>query len=141
MTSVEPVMTWRARFYLSVATARHGSLGLVALVLDYEWGGVDAGIPIPAWGAVFLLGAAHLLYSAVKGSERHARVALAVSAVITSVWAASFWLLAVGERGPTGILLAITFTALTAKDLTIVGDPMRSPFEPIIREYIEQGRG
>lgn len=134
MTPVRLEMTWRARFYLTVAGFRHGALAASAL-LSPDLPDVDLGLPIRWWGVVFLVGAAGLLWAAKEASETWARVALGVSAVVTSVWAAgftAFWL--TGQWSP---LPAILFLALTLKDLTIVGDPMRSPFEPMLREYAD----
>lgn len=136
--TAEYEMTWRARFYLTVAALRHTLTGVVALTMPVL-PGVDLGLPLWAWGLVFILGGCHLGYAAAAGREGHARAGLAISAVMTSVFAAGFLALWLdGESGPLG---AILFTALTLKDLTIVRDPMRSPFEPIVREYADQDPG
>lgn len=138
--AVDPVeMTWRARFYLTVCGTRHGLTGLSALLLYDKFPTVDLGLPLWGWALVFLSGSGHLLYSAYAGSEMNARIALAVSAVVTSVWAAGFFAFWMEGRGsPLGVIL---FGALTLKDLTIVGEPMRSPFEPIVREYAQRPDG
>lgn len=127
-------MTWRARFYLLVAGLRHGTLGLAAL-MSPDLPNVDLGLSVHWWGVVFMAGAVALIYAAKEASEDWARISLGISAIVTSVWAAgftAFWL--TGEGSPLG---AVLFVALTLKDLTIVGDPMRSPFEPIMREYAD----
>ena len=129
-------MTWRARFYLCVGGSRHVGTGSVALALYDRFPNVELVLPIWAWGVVFVVGGLHLLYAAYSESETHARVALAVSAIVTAVWAAGFWAAAVD--GIVTPLIAILMTALTLKDLTIVGEPMRTPFESIIKEYTER---
>ena len=63
-----------------------------------------------------------------------------LSAVITSLWAMSF-ALAWHEGGVVSPVGAIIATSLTAKDLVICRQPMRSPFEPLVKEYVgPQGR-
>ena len=130
-------MTWRARGYLTIAGARHFLTGLAAVLMHELFPQVDLGLSIFAWGILFLVGGTHLWFAAATGSENHARIGLALSAVVTSVWAAGF--LAAWAGGVVASPLGgILFATLTFKDLTIVRDPMRSPFEPIIREYVDR---
>jgi len=137
----EEQMTWRARAYLVIAAARHILVGAACIVLVADFDGdsfqvIRAVLPVWVWGVAFLVGGAHLTYAAIRGSEGHARVALSLSAISTSVWAAGF-LLAYQEGGAVSPIGVIFATALTAKDLVICRQPMRSPFEPIVREYDE----
>lgn len=137
LTPVVPTeMTWRARFYLCVGGTRHIGTGAVAIAMYDRFPDVDLFFPIWAWGIVFVLGGGHLLYAAYAESETNARIALAVSAIVTAVWGAGFWALAV--EGAVTPLVGILMTGLTLKDLTIVGEPMRTPFESIMREYGER---
>lgn len=132
-------MTWRARAYLSVASARHLLVGAATIALSDDFNGDSFSViisifPLWLWGAIFVLGGIHLAYAAWYGVEGQARAALAVSAGMTAAWAAGFTLayLQGGVVSPVG---AILFGALCVKDLVQCAQPLRSPFEPLVRRY------
>lgn len=132
-------MTWRARGYLGIAGARHLSVGAYVLLRPEDFTAdayqvITEMLNMSIWGVLFLIGGIHLAYSAVRGAENHARLALVFSAVSSSFWAAGFFMgFFVG--GVVTLIGAIIFTALTLKDLVVCAQPMRSPFERFVREY------
>jgi hypothetical protein len=135
------VMTWRARAYLVITAVQHGLIGFACIWLSgTEAFSGDAFriirhiFPIWGWGVVFVAGGIHLAIAAGRGSELLARVAMPLSAVLTSLWAMAF-ILAWHEGGVVSPVGAILATSLTAKDLVICRQPMRSPFEPLVKEY------
>jgi hypothetical protein len=145
MTIVPPVppevMTWRARAYIGVSAARNVALGGVAIGLPGDFDGDSYAVitriaPITIWGVMFFLGGAHLAYAAITGTEGHARTGICLSAVSTSLWATGFYLAYFSPGGVVTLVGAIVFTALTLKDLIVCAQPMRSPFERIVKEYV-----
>ena len=147
LTMPEEVMTWRARAYLLITAGQNALIGLSCLMLHdsvaFEGDAfriVRSLLPMWVWGVLFLAGGVHLFTAALRGSELLARVGMPLSAVITSLWAMSF-ALAWHEGGVVSPVGAIIATSLTAKDLVICRQPMRSPFEPLVKEYVgPQGR-
>lgn len=135
-------MTWRARTYLVITALQHTLIGIACINLSGTdafsgdaWRIVRSLFPIWAWGIVFLCGGLHLAIAAARGSELLARVGMPLSAVLTSLWAMSF-ILAWHEGGVVSPVGAILAASLTAKDLVICRQPMRSPFEPLVKEYV-----
>lgn len=136
----EEQMTWRARAYLCVGALRHLALGVTGLTLPGTYDGDAFGIllgvlSLTMWSVLFLVGGLHLAYAAGRGNVGHARVALILSAAMTAAWAVGF-LLAFFEGGVVSPLGTILFSALVLKDLVQCGQPLRSPFEPIVRKYV-----
>lgn len=144
MTRVLPavpadVMTWRARGYLAIAAGRHLAVGTYVVLEPGDFTADAYQVirdiaPMRAWGVLFLLGGLHLAYSAFAGRENHARTGLTISAGASAAWAAGFFM-GYFVGGIVTLLGGIIFTALTLKDLVVCAQPMRSPFERIVREY------
>lgn len=135
------VMTWRARAYLTIASARHLAIGGSMLILPHTYDTrsyhlLFHDIPSVFWSVVLLIGGAHLAYAAIRANELHARIALILSCGISSMWAASFAFIAF--HGYASILATAVFGALAGKDLLVCGQPLRSPFEPLVRLYQER---
>lgn len=131
-------MTARARIYLTIAAAQHLLIAGGLLLFPGAWStpsfAVLAGLaPLWVWGALMLAGGLHLTWSALTGSEGHARVALVGAAVLAALWSAGFLL--AWEHGVATALGGIVFAAVAGKDLMVCGQPLRSPFEPIVREF------
>lgn len=136
----EEQMTWRARAYLVVGALRHLGVGATGLAVPDTYDGDSFKIllsvlSLDLWAILFIVGGFHLGFAAIRGSVGHARVALIISAAMTSAWAMGFYLafFAGGVVSPLG---AILFSALVLKDLVQCGQPLRSPFEPIVRRYV-----
>lgn len=132
-------MTTRARLYLIVSSARHLILGASLLwqgdVYDRSpaFDSLFRIAPHWAWILSLMVGGAHLAYSSAVGSEAHARTALIMSAGISAMWATAFGLIAL--HGVASVLATVLFGALCLKDLIVCAQPLRSPFEPIVRLY------
>lgn len=138
-------MTWRARAYLIATAVQHTLAGLSCLLLPETFDGdafqvVRTIAPMWAWGILFLAGGIHLAYAAARSSEIAARVGMPLSALMISLWAAGF-VLAFNEGGAVSPIGAILTASLTFKDLIVCGQPMRSPFEPLVKEYASTHRG
>lgn len=144
MTRVLPavppdVMTWRARGYLGIAAARHLAAGIYIVTVPGDFTAdayqvIREILPMRVWGLLFLAGGIHMAYAALAGREPHARTGLTMSAVASGSWAAGFFM-SYFVGGIVTLLGGIIFTALTLKDLVVCAQPMRSPFERIVREY------
>ena len=138
-------MSRRAKVYLLVAAARHIIIGLFCVFdpLSFSSGSYQgiidalAGLPfgssIVIWGYLFLVSGAACLLAAIVGKEAHARVGLLFSVVTTACWAGGF--IASGftgnSAGPTG---GVIWLAVALKDATMLRQPLRNPFEPLIQK-------
>lgn len=138
-------MKWRARAYLLVGAARHVALAASAVwlsqALDDDTDLVVVRIlPLSIWGVVLAFGALHLAYAALVGSGDHARTALVVSAGMTTAWAVGSGFSAINATSTawSGALfvISILLMALALKDLIQCADPLRAPFDPVIRRVI-----
>lgn len=136
-------MTPRARAYMTICALRHVLLGLMCVIRPGDftspsYDGVKDVLPVPpdaalvTWGAAFLVIGAIAVWAAVNGSENAARHALTGSVVVTLMWVGGFiWSILTGSLvGWSGVII---WAALAAKDLTMLRDPLRNPFEDMIR--------
>lgn len=133
-------MTTRARGYLAVDVVFHGIVGLTCLFAADRLAApsfrfIADLLPFQVWALGFLVTAAVCLYALVRSSEDWARLGLVASAVLTAVWAGGF-MAALADvpldqpAPPTGVA---AWLAIAAKDLIVCRQPLRSPFEPLIR--------
>ncbi|QZN86869.1 hypothetical protein [Cellulomonas sp. C5510] len=137
-------MTPRARAYMAICASRHLFLGVMCLwrpqdftsgsfdgVKDFLWL-LHPDTALMVWGAVFVVVGALAGFAAFTGNEDAARHALFVSVVTTFMWAGGFaWSILTGtSAGWSGV---IVWSALAAKDLTMLRDPLRNPFEDLVR--------
>lgn len=137
-------MTWRARAYLTIGAARHILVGALSIVVSHDfdgtpWAVVINVLPLWIWGIVFLAGGLHLAFAAAIGDEGHARWGLVISASLTAGWATGF-LLATLQGSVSAFLIGVLFAALSLKDFVVCAQPLRSPFEPVMRRYARPGR-
>jgi hypothetical protein len=140
-------MTRRARWYLGIATFRHGSLGLFCLIMPWLFGNaafipILDFLPIWGWGAAMAGCAVICGLAAVLRSGDWARWAMVISATITTVLAAGvligisivWWQWITGLREvPVSPVLPIILGSLAAKDFVVCAQPIRSPFESVVR--------
>jgi hypothetical protein len=128
---------------MTIAALRHVLLGLMCVIRPGDftspsYDGVKDVLPLPGdlalvtWGAAFIIIGAVAVWAAVNGSEGAARHALTGSVVVTLMWVGGFiWSILTGSLvGWSGVII---WTALAAKDLTMLRDPLRNPFEDLIR--------
>lgn len=140
----EEQMTWRARTYLAIGGTRHLCTGTIAFVAaryydDSPWAVLISVLSLKVWALAFIVGGLHFFYSAIMGEEWQARVALVVSAALTASWSAGFLLSAI-EGSITALLIGVLLAALAGKDLVVCAQPLRSPFEPILRRIARPDR-
>ena len=144
-------MTRRARWYLGIATFRHGSLGLFCLIMPWLFGNaafvpILNFLPIWGWGAAMTACALVCGLAAFLRSGDWARWAMVISATITTVLAvgvligiSTVWLdwLAEPSLNPSIALpspvLPIILGSIAAKDFVVCAQPIRSPFESVVR--------
>lgn len=138
----EEQMTLRARAYLMVGSLRHLALGVVGLALPETFDGRAFKVILDIfdlwfWAVLFIVGGVHLSYAAVRGSVEHARVALVISACLTSAWAGGFFFASKNVGVGLPLVCGLVFAALVLKDLVQCAQPLRSPFEPFVRKYVK----
>jgi small-conductance mechanosensitive channel len=142
-------MTPRARAYLLIAGTRHLLVGLACLLVPRSFSspsydaiksvipGVHPTQAIATWGVVFLATAILCLVAAVLGREGTARSALLASVVASALWSGGF-IAQVAQHGlEIAVGAGIVWTAVTLKDLTMLRQPMRNPFEPVVRRLAQ----
>lgn len=143
----EQQMTKRAKVYLLIATARHLAVGLACVLAPSSFksgsyqGIIDAlaGIPfltsIELWGWAFLGTSLACFIGAVIGRETPARVGLVFSVVTTACWAVGFAasMFMGSSAGSTGFFI---WAAVAAKDATMLRQPLRNPFEPLVQKLV-----
>lgn len=139
-------MTTRARTFMGVVVLRHGVLGLFCLLdsngfSETTYVGMAGAMPVLGdeaafitWGVLLLLSAALAMVSVITASPDHAKTGLLFSVGITSSW--FFGLLATAlQPGGSGAGWAflVALLGLVLKDLTMIREPMRNPFEEVIK--------
>ena len=144
-------MTTRARAYMAIAAARHVLVGLACIIVPSHFtspsysviksflGGVlDGEAMLVVWGALFVAVGLVAAYAAASGREDPARLALRGSVTTTALWAGGFLasILTGSSAGWSGV---IVWAALAAKDLTMLRDPLRNPFEDLGRSDVRAG--
>lgn len=126
-------MTTRARWYLTIATLRHGLTAFFAFTVPASFAStsfnpiLDAA-PLWLWAIVFTGAGVSCGYAAVRRSAKVARLGLmwsATSTLMVAVGLTVAWFTN-DLSSPTG---PIIWMAVALKDFTVCADPLRSPFE------------
>jgi hypothetical protein len=143
-------MTRRARWYLSVAGLRQGTLGLFCILTPWLFTSaafipILSYLPVAWWGIFMTICGILCGLAALLRSGDMARVAMVISATITLVLAAGVWI-GIGAiwvdywQGDREVaaspLMPILLTALAAKDYIVCAQPVRSPFEAVVRQVM-----
>lgn len=126
-------MTFRARAYMAIITTRQllgGSLYV------WVWATQTRDGAHLAWGLLFLVVAVVAGLPIWTARDGQARAGLLLSIAVTSAWFGSFVVAAVTTPGYWSVAMAIILGALTCKDLTMVQEPLRNPFEALVREEL-----
>lgn len=141
-------MTIRARVFMTVVAARNTGIGISLLLAQDQYGApnpvftlVRSAMPILVWGLVMTLIGLVAGYSAVVMSRRWATWAIGLSATISGTWMTCLTIAfaqSLHIHGGMSPMLPILWGALTAKDLVIAWQPMRSPFEPLIQRLLRE---
>ena len=139
-------MTRRARVYLMISATRHLVMGVFTIAAAGEFTNptfvpVLAYLPVTGWGVLMLATAAVCGVAAVLRSATWARTALTVSATLSLTLGAGIFLgvLAVRISGGMAPIAAICLLSLAAKDYVVCAQPMRSPFEQVMRRMVSLG--
>lgn len=146
-------LTPRARAYLLAIGAQHSFIAAFALwrpdsrlFSSPSFDGLKAALPglgpavsMQAWGGILLAVALVCLAAAVKGSDGVARAALLASVAVEGCWFGGY--LASAQAGslftPVGLAC---WAGLIARDLTMLRNPLRNPFEPVVRRILGESR-
>ena len=135
-------MSLRARVYMLILTLRHALIAFVCIALPHHlvsraYAGIERAMPFfdgiqafQAWGWAFAVIAALGAFSAYTRSATIAAVALGTSATLTVAWAGAFATSIILEQG--GLIGPIVFGALALKDLVMLRNPLRDPFESAV---------
>ena len=134
-------MTRRAVAYLCIGAARHTLIGIFAIGYADQFANaafipIIEYAPLWVWGAFMLVAAALMLVAAIWRSAWIARLGLVVSATLTLAIGSGI-ALGVIEVWSTGgratPISAILLLSLALKDYAVCTQPMRSPFEQVLR--------
>ena len=135
-------MSPRARSYLGILAFRHLSVGVIAVAFPHILGRVGVGstgwfLPfldpahaLDVWGIGFILIALVAASSAITRDVSSARFALGAS--VLSTWSFTVVILASLATGAAaGWLIAALLASISAKDLTMLRNPVRVPTEDV----------
>lgn len=134
-------MTGRAQRYLLIVCIRHAIIGSFCVLAPQTYKSssfvpLREVLPLQIWGVVFLIASVVSGVAAFRRNRAWARLGLMMSATSTLVWAAGIsmaW--ATGDlSAPSG---PVVWWALAWKDFTVCEQPMRSPFETLVRAFRE----
>lgn len=137
-------MTGRARLYLLIACIRHVLVAVATWVMAGQFTSpafdqIKAILPLPVWGILFAVAGLACGFAALFGHETLARVGLILSSTSSALWAGGFLAAALSGQttSPTGVII---WWAVALKDLVMCGQPLRSPFEPLMRMFARPER-
>jgi hypothetical protein len=135
-------MTSRARLYLLATALYCLTMGLALIFWDNRF--TSASIKFVAdmvpfhlvgWGIAHLVVAALAGWATWRGSEKAAWRALMGATVMVGPWAAGFWWAFLTKRNISPAGLAV-YTFMTAIHLIQARQPLRSPFDPVLRAIV-----
>jgi hypothetical protein len=133
------MMSWRARAYLAVIAMRHFAVAWICVFSPVSFGGttyeqVRGTMSLRVWGGVFSFIGVLAVVALWRGGEALARYCLVMSAVISSIWAAGLYVAWI-QGDLSAKPLPILWTALVMIDLIVASEPLRTPFEPLVRKF------
>lgn len=141
----ERFLSTRARPYLWAAGGRHLILGVVCLIFADDFAGAPSyhqiirtfplrgSTTMRAWGLVFLVVGAALIFGGLQRHEWVSRWALLAAIILTSTWAGGFLASFIVE--PNGLnrgvaaVWCVTWGSLALKDALVLRSPVTLPFE------------
>lgn len=139
-------MTPRARAYLFAIAVYCLVIGLACVVLHPDFVSPAFNVikdrmpfQFKGWASVQMLVGVIAFWASWRGNERFAWYGLIGAAVVSGLWATWFWwpFLVLKHLPPNAsfilILLGTTFSLVTAHNLIQARQPLRSPFEPVLR--------
>lgn len=135
-------LSLRARAYLwsyTIANVLMGS-ALIFFPQTFQSQSFDAlrqAFPLPVWGIVYLAVAMVTFWGAFRGTERPARMGLLANLVTTGGFFAGFTaaLIQNTSSSPSG---PIAWGLLATINLIMLANPLRTPFEDLVKEITEE---
>lgn len=142
-------MTSRARWYLIIVTG-YCLFMAYGLFFYQDWFRTANLAPVidmipfqlTAWGVIHTVIGALAFYAAYKGSGSAAYQTLIAAFVIVGLWAFGFvWAagMAIHTGNKAGWSGAVVYTSLALTHLVQARQPIRSPFDPIMRSVEKSG--
>lgn len=137
-------MTGRARAYLMIASLRHLLVAACCWLMPDRFSSpafdqIRAILPLWAWGIVFAGAGVTCGVGAFAGRENLARDGLILSATSSALWGGGF--LAAGLFDPNASPIgAVVWWAVAMKDLVVCRQPLRSPFESLVRQMVARDK-
>lgn len=142
-------LTPRARAYLLGIAVQHSSIAFFAFVnlqlfSSPAFDGIKRALPLlpfdqamRGWGVLLAAAAVINVIAAVRGSEGLARAALLMCVTVEGAWLGGY--LASWASGslisPVGV---IVWGGLIYRDITMLRQPLRNPFEPLLRRWLNE---
>lgn len=132
-------MTNRARAYLLATVIYCFSIAATCYFLadhltSNSFAQIRSMLPLglTGWSIAYLSVGVASFIAAFRGSEKWAWVALIGATAVVGPWAAGFWIafLQSPDGAPTGV---ITYTWATVVHMIQARQPLRSPFDPVLR--------
>lgn len=90
-------------------------------------------------GVIFAGVAGAAVWGTIKGNSDVARWALLGSAVVSSIWFASLFAVLI-QGGVVFLGYLIVLGAAVAKDLTMLSNPLQTPFEDLLTHMVDDGQ-
>lgn len=135
-------LSLRARAYLWSYTVANILLGVFLLFTpelfqSQSFDALRAVFALPVWGAIYLVVAVVTFVGAYKGTEKPARAALLANLVTTGGFFAGFTAAMIENTSssPSG---PIAWGLLTILNLIMLSNPLRTPFEDLVKEITEE---
>lgn len=148
-TNGPEAMTTRARAYLIIGGLRHLLIGGFMLRFEDQFAAatflpIVGAFPLWAWAGAMLAAAALMGTAATFRSANIARVGLVISASVTLAIGVGITAGIIGvwiDGGKATPISAILLLALASKDFAVCTQPIRSPFEPLLRRLPHHDQG
>jgi len=135
-------LSLRARAYLWSYTVANIVMGVMLVLAprafqSESFGALRALFPLPVWGITYLVVAMVTCWGAYRGTERPARAALLANLVTTGGFFAGFTAAMIDNTSssPSG---PIAWGLLTVLNLIMLSNPLRTPFEDLVKEITEE---
>jgi hypothetical protein len=141
-------MTTRARAYLCATMVYCFAIGLACLLYGDSFNSspfqqIKVMMPwgLNGWGFLYMVVGCLSARAAWKGSEHWAWAALIGATAVVGPWASGFWVAWLQQpdpftnptTAPTGV---VTYTWVTVTHVIQARQPLRSPFDPVLRRSV-----
>lgn len=135
-------LSLRARAYLWSYTLANLAMGVTLVTMpasfqSQSFDAVRAVCPLWVWGMIYLCVAVVTFWGAYRGTERPARLGLLANLITTGGFFAAFVVASVQNTSssPSG---PIAWGLLAVINLIMLANPLRTPFEDLVKEMTEE---